>query len=346
MVEKCKIYIKDYFSNSPKIILVIMLLIIGILIPVVNSKKTFVVSIDGETTQITTYKKTYNEALKCNKIFVGLKDKTSIGIDSEIMDKSTLSVIKAINVEVEVDGKQLRIQTAEPNISSMLYAEGIVVNDYDKVYPSIDSSIQDGLKVAITRVETKTIKDTESIDFSTVIRNDDSLEKGSNRVVQEGQKGQKQITTRIVYEDGKEVSKKLISDTITKEPVEKIVAMGTLGVYNLSRGGSVHYTKQLRMKSTAYSPYDSGSYKTPGNEHIEITAIGTIAKRNTEGYSSVAVDPSIIALGSKLYIPGYGYGIAEDTGGAIKGNRIDLFYYTRSEASDWGVRMVDVYILK
>lgn len=345
-MEKLKNYVKNYFSSGPKIIFIVMLILIGISIPIINSKRMFIVSIDGKSTQIATYKKTYKKALECNKIVVGPKDKTSLGIDSEIANKSTIYIKKAVNVEVEVDGKKFKIQTAEDNINDMLVAEDIKINKDDKVFPATNVVVEEGLKVAITRVETKIIEDMESIDFSTVVRNDDSIEKGTNKVIQEGEKGQRKITTRVVYENGKETSKIIISDAITKKPVEKIVAMGTLGVYNLSRGGSVHYTKQLRMKATAYSPYDSGSYKAPGNEHIEITAIGTIAKRNDDGYSSVAVDPSVIPLGSKLYVPGYGYGIAEDTGGAIKGNRIDLFYYTRDEASDWGVRMVDVYILK
>jgi 3D (Asp-Asp-Asp) domain-containing protein len=58
------------------------------------------------------------------------------------------------------------------------------------------------------------------------------------------------------------------------------------------------------------------------------------------------VDPKVIPLGTRLFIPGYGYGIAADTGGVIDGNRIDLCYETRAEAMLWGRRTVTITILQ
>ena len=72
-----------------------------------------------------------------------------------------------------------------------------------------------------------------------------------------------------------------------------------------------------------------------------ITATGTTAKKGV-----IAVDPSVIPLGTRVYIPGYGVAVAQDTGGAIKGNRIDVCYMTKNEAFSWGVRNVPVYILQ
>ena len=72
-----------------------------------------------------------------------------------------------------------------------------------------------------------------------------------------------------------------------------------------------------------------------------ITASGTIVSRGT-----VSVDPKVIPLGTKLYVEGYGESIALDTGGAIKGNRIDLYMETKEEAFEWGRRQVKVWILE
>ena len=91
------------------------------------------------------------------------------------------------------------------------------------------------------------------------------------------------------------------------------------------------YSKAISAKVTAYTPYDAGC--------TGITATGTKA-----GYGTVAVDPRVIPLGSKVYIPGYGTAIAADTGGAIKGNKIDLCY--NSNANDFGRRSCVVYILE
>ncbi|MBC2581104.1 3D domain-containing protein [Clostridium sp. DJ247] len=102
----------------------------------------------------------------------------------------------------------------------------------------------------------------------------------------------------------------------------------------LSRGKSISssYSQVLNMEATAYS----------GDG---ITASGTATRRDSSGYSTIAVDPRVIPLGSKVYVEGYGYAIAADTGGAIKGNIIDVFFQSDSEARNWGRTQVKVYIL-
>ena len=98
---------------------------------------------------------------------------------------------------------------------------------------------------------------------------------------------------------------------------------------------SFEYSKVLVMNATSYTddPAENGGYNT--------TKMGTRLR-----YGVVAVDPRVIPLGTKLYIEGYGYAVAEDTGGAIKGNRIDLCYTDRAKAEAFGRRNVKVYILK
>lgn len=124
-----------------------------------------------------------------------------------------------------------------------------------------------------------------------------------------------------------EKEKQLLAANTTSE--SKSVKGGSL-----SRGmsNSISYSQVLDMQSTAYS----------GNG---ITASGAETKRNADGYSTIAVDPRVIPLGSRVYVDGYGYAVAEDTGGAIKGNIIDVFFFSESEARGWGRRSVKVYIL-
>ena len=97
--------------------------------------------------------------------------------------------------------------------------------------------------------------------------------------------------------------------------------------------GDFKYSESLTVVATGYTRFDDGCTST--------TATGTAAIRG-----AVAVDPSVIPLGTRLYIPGYGIGTAEDTGGAIEGNRIDLCYNTVNEAYAWGRQTVTVYILQ
>ncbi|EPS51617.1 3D domain-containing protein [Clostridium botulinum] len=188
------------------------------------------------------------------------------------------------------------------------------------------------------------------MDYETVVKEDDSLEKGDKKVIREGQNGEKEVTTKVVFEDGKEKVRKVVSESIKKQPVSKVVAMGTkvTTVNALSRGGSVTGTpggRSLRMRATAYTSSYEDTGKSPGSPDFGVTATGTTARRNSGGYSSIAVDPRVIPLGTKLFVEGYGYAIAEDTGGAIKGNVIDLYFDSNVEVSNWGSRWVNVYIL-
>ena len=91
-------------------------------------------------------------------------------------------------------------------------------------------------------------------------------------------------------------------------------------------------SRSLTMNASAYSAYDDGN----GN----YTSGGNLVRKGL-----VAVDPGVIPLGTRLYIPGYGHAIADDVGGAIKGNRIDMAFSSHSEAMDFGRQQVTVYIL-
>ena len=92
------------------------------------------------------------------------------------------------------------------------------------------------------------------------------------------------------------------------------------------------YSRVLTMQASAYSAQD------PGNGNY--TATGSRLKKGI-----VSVDPKLIPLGTRLYIEGYGYAVADDVGGAIKGHRIDLAYDSRSEALQFGRQTVKVYVL-
>ena len=355
MVEKFKRYLKRYsvkeylrknFSNGSKVIPIVVLALTILTLVICINRKTMIVSIDGKETKVITLSSTYREALANNGIVVGPKDKSTINLDDKVQNGARLSIKRAVNVKVDVDGKELNIQSAEDNVGKMLYAEGIRLQDFDKVYPSKDTAITQGLKVDIIRVQEKEIKEIKPIDYATVVKNDDSIQKGNNEIIQEGQPGEKESIVKVIYENGKEISRKVVGEIIKRQPIQKIVAMGTLNMYTPSRGGKILYRNSMRMRATAYTADYASTGKGPGDSGFGITALGTVAKRNMDSYSSVAVDPRVIPLGTKLYIEGYGYAIAEDTGGAIKGNSIDLFFNSSLDANNWGIRWIDVYMIK
>lgn len=152
-------------------------------------------------------------------------------------------------------------------------------------------------------------------------------------------------TTLSKLNDTIKEQKELLATTVEKEQqlqaqqlqeqqyAQAFSASNSLDGQTLSRGGApVSFSQVLSVNATAYC-------------NDSVTACGTCTIRNPNGYSTIAVDPRVIPLGSKVYVDGYGYAIADDIGGAIKGNRIDLFMNSESDAENWGIRSVNVYIL-
>lgn len=332
MLKNIKDKLIKYFSKGKRSQLLGLVLVVVLTATIFSLRKTITVNIDGNESKIVTYKGTVQGALHDGNIVLGEKDKVEPGIDNKLKDNETIKIKSAINVNVQVDGKELAIKSSQDDVKSMLEQEGIELKEQDKITPSSDSKLEEGLNIQIVRVEVKDVVENKEINFDVNVKKDNTLANTYSKVTQEGQNGQKEITTRVIYENGEEVDRKVVKEVVTKEPVSKEVVQGTLQTVALSRGGDATYSRSLTCIATAYS--DSGR-----------TASGMTTSRNPGGYSTIAVDPRVIPMGSKLYIPGYGYAIAADTGGAIKGNKVDLYVSSSSEAYAWGVRTVTVYVL-
>ena len=183
----------------------------------------------------------------------------------------------------------------------------------------------------------------EAINFNTVKRLNTSLAAGETVTVREGVQGQKSVTYKVKYENGVEISREVVSETITTAPVDKIVEYGNNVETQETtvETGKLNYKYVITCEATAYdlSPEENGGYAGQ-------TATGVPLDRGV-----IAVDPRIIPLGSRVYIEAldgswsYGYAVAADTGGAIKGYRVDLCYRTKSECRQFGRRPCRVYVL-
>ncbi|HOA15678.1 MAG TPA: 3D domain-containing protein [Bacillota bacterium] len=168
---------------------------------------------------------------------------------------------------------------------------------------------------------------------------DPSLEKGKTKVVVQGRKGlllKTVVETRIGM---KLLSREKVSERIISRPVTQVVHYGTKEPLRklVTKSGTYYYRKSFVVTATAYEP----SEVSCGEYADGFTAIGLKA-----GPGIIAVDPRVIPLRSKVYVQGYGYAIAGDVGGAIKGNRIDVCFNTVREALDFGRRRVRIYILE
>jgi len=168
---------------------------------------------------------------------------------------------------------------------------------------------------------------------------DARLDRGMSRVVREGSDGVMEQVILVRRGESGVLAEAVMKEWVAVNPVPKVIAMGTrepLRVLMTSRG-SYTYRKSYTMIATAYEP----SERSCGKYADGYTAIGIKAVPGI-----VAVDPKVIPLRTKLYVEGYGPALAADVGGAIKGNRIDLFFNTVEEALRYGRRRVKVYVLE
>ncbi|WP_443661410.1 3D domain-containing protein [Clostridium sp.] len=321
-------------------------------------RKNITVVIDGKSTNLVTYQKTFGNALKKSGITIDVKDKLDKALNSEIQNNGVIKITRAVNVTVFVDNKELNIKSAEKDVALMLNSQQIVINPTDKISPSKETKLSSNLGIIVTRVNSKTIKQSKPVDFKTVIKKNNGILKSKRTVSQNGVKGVKSITLNVIYEDGKEVTRKVVKETLVKQPKNKIIVQGTMPAVSFSRGSSISRESSIpkatpiSSRSTSYSnksgktfSVKTTAYSPSGGANSAYTASGRKALRSPSGYSTVAVDPSVIPLGTRLYIEGYGDAIAADTGSAIKGNFIDLYFNTNNEACSWGVRYLKVHII-
>ena len=341
MINSFKDKLKSLSSVWPKTVFVVVLILLSITIIGFSLRNKIEIVIDGQRVGITTYSKKLNDILENNGITVAEKDKISVALDSKVKDGDIIFIDKAVNVSINVDGKTLSVDSAEGTVKDLLEAEGIMLDEEDRVTPSVDEKLTLGMSIDITRVSRQLLNEVQTIAFETETRNNSDLKQGTEVIVQDGANGERTITTEVVYENGQEVGRRVVEETVSKEPVKKVVDIGTLAVIRPSRGDSgteYGYNTMLVCTSTAYTS-DRGDSGT-------ITATGVSVNRDPNGYSTVAVDPRVIPLGTKLYIEGYGLAIAADTGGAIIGNKVDVYFNSYEESVNWGRRQVNVYILR
>lgn len=345
MIEKLKQLVKESFSNGPTKAIIIkgaitITVVVVTAVTIMSMRKTLIISIDGKEETFVTYKGTVKDVLHEKGIALAAKDKVQPSLESKVSEKETIKLKTAIPVEVKANGIQVQVLTAEDTIEDMLDAEeetlqeqGIEFDkEVDEVSPSLDSTIDGDINVQLVKVQTKNLVEKQPINFDTIVEKSEELDSSVQKVKSEGVNGEKEITYQIVYKDGVEVSRNVKSTKTIVEPQNQVVLKGTGHVYASRGGGNITYKKKISCSATAYSGHSS-------------TATGRRPVRNEGGLSTIAVDPSVIPLGSKVYVDGYGYAIASDTGGAIKGDRIDVYFNSSSECNSWGRRSTNVLVV-
>lgn len=262
-----------------------------------------------------------------------------------VLSVGILSGYSMINNEITlvVNGEETKVSTLKSDVKSILEDQKVKYDDNDIVSTGFNKKLASGDRVEVINVEEKTVKEKKEIPFSTeVIKNANSTS-GKTEVKEEGKAGENEVVYKLTYHNGDLVNKEYVKEIVKTKPVNKVVkevadvdmqiatSRGTSS-RNLATSSSKTSTSQngqsMKVVATAYSGHS-------------ITATGTKPK-----WGTIAVDPTVIPYGTKVYIPQFDMVFtAEDCGSAIKGNKIDIFMNDSSTVYNWGRKTIDIRIL-
>ena len=321
---------KHFYSKNLKILTAAVALSALLTVPIFNwAQKDVTLVVDGKKIVTKTFASNVQGLINHQKIKLNEKDRVVPQFNTELKDGLQVMVIRALPVSIAVDAQRLEISSSAENVKQAIAEQKIELNEMDEVMPGLDEKLSPGMEIKVARVEQKTVEKDVMVAYLTERREAPTLSRGMSRITRPGKPGTERQVWQVTYRDGKEVDSQMVRSQIASPPVVEIVDYGTKAL-TISRGGQTYrYSQEMNMVASAYT--------YTGNN----TASGVAPY-----VGAVAVDPRAIKIGTRMYIEGYGYAKAIDTGGDIKGNRIDIFMETERRCRQWGVRRVKAYILE
>lgn len=294
--------------------------------------------------QIKTTDTNVGKILSKQGIVLNEGDKINYDLSDDINGDAVIRIYRAVGVTVGYMGENQQYRTAETNVAGVLSELGIEVDANDTVMPSLDSAVTDGMNIEVNIYDYHTVTVQEETAYETYEYENADLAPGERVISQQGQNGVIEYEYNIKYQNGIEVSRELIRETKLADPVNEVVEYGAESVWELGAipaSAPANYSRKEVFKATAYdaSPADNGIWAGRTSTGMPLV------------YGVIAVDPKVIPYGTKMYIESvdgqykYGYAIAGDCGGAIKGNKVDLFFESRSTCYQFGRRDVVIYFL-
>lgn len=246
-------------------------------------------------------------------------------------------------VTITYGNKSFRGITYGATIKDALTEFGISVSDNLEVNPTLETPLTSDIDIWVNELLKERKVEFEEIEFKSITVLDDTRELDTTTVTQTGRTGMKKVVYEYLFRNGVLESKTPVREEFITQPQDEIISIGTMRVFReLSMWNPIEYKeetfsywKKMTVWATSYDRNCDGCNDTTATGRILVKGI-------------CAVDPKVIPLHTNFYVPNYGFCQAEDVGGAIKGNRIDLGYEDRSlpqYANTWSSRSVEIYIL-
>lgn len=310
--------------------------------------KTYVITDGDRVVTYTTFATDPQEVL--SEMGLTLEENDTYTTDGS----ETINIYRARNVLVSHYGEEMTVEAGNETVGELLARLNIEMENGDVLSHPADVPVYDGMNLRVDRIICQEETYTSTLSHEITYCSDASIPEGDQEILIEGRDGEVLCTANVTYVNGVETGRKVLHEKQTIAPVTEVVAVGTGsqveavdpngmpiigdGYIILPTGEVLTYTKTDTVRATAYTHTDAGCDM--------ITATGSTVHRGT-----VAVDPRFIPYGTRMFIVAndgsYVYGIAEaeDCGGAIKRDRMDLYFPTYEECIAFGWRTCTIYFL-
>ena len=298
------------------------------------------------------------EALRSIGVDVNTADVVQPPQESPLAPGLRVTILRAQPVTITAPDTQLETRSRAATVAELLAEQGVPLGPLDRVDPALNAMVPAYGTVHVVRVREEELRETLVVPFKTSTQYSADLLPGSRYRARTGVAGLVERLFRVVFENDVETQREALVENVLRPALDEVMVVAKPPLPQLPLlpvpslpiaplpgsapgGPDAPVRRVMTMVATAYDAGPISTGKSPGHPAYGITASGMRAT-----FGVVAIDPRVIPFYTRLYIPGYGYAIAGDTGGDIRGNRIDLFYPTYGEAIRWGRRTVTVYILE
>lgn len=381
---ECNRYVRKKITLFTRVVALLLPIVCVVLLlsQTAFAKNTYLINDGGRVVIHTTYATDPADVLDEAGLQLGEDDTYTT---QEGLGMSEITIQRKQMVSVAYGDKTLVVSSYGETVESLLTRMNFHLTSDDAVSHAMSTATYDGMVITISRTLSTEEVYTVSVPYNTTYCYDASLAEGEERVLTKGVEGQVQYTASVLYVDGKEVSRTVLSQQVLTQAVDALIAIGSQvdtpeypeptepeptvpetqpaptvpetqpvptpeappvtdfpiigdGTIVTPDGEVLTYTGVMQAVATAYHNTDPGC--------TIYTAIGTLCR-----VGAIAVDPKVIPYGTRMYIVTndgkyvYGIAVAEDCGGSIKGNRVDLYFDTVKECYDFGIRDCTVYFL-
>lgn len=324
----------------------------------------------GRQLEASTSALTVGDFLEDNKIEIGADDLIETDINSPIVENMEIIIRRGMPVTIQSGRNSITVNMVAGTVRDALIKAGVTLGEYDEVYPSLDSYVRAGMIIDHIIVQTAERLEYRDIPFEETEREDKELEKGVTKVVQEGELGELELKFDQIYKNGVMTSEVLVEENVTKEPVNKVTAVGTYvppppepkvvkmsDIIKSNSGNSSGAGSSSGGSSSTggYSATTAPEEGATGNSQVTVRVTAYCSACNSgnrtasgayPSYGTVAAATSQLPIGTKLFIPGYGYGVVQDTGGFSAGT-IDVYMGERDTCNcvqEWGTRTLTIQV--